>query len=101
MTNPRFAPVSASATSQGLTTYSSSAVAATLTAMPSQTRGSFIGGSSSGSGSGRHDPVDGDAAVLVRHLEALADHFVELGQASGRVVCPFEAAHDDQLHAVL
>src|SRR5215212_2490506 len=92
-------------TSRTSTTYSSSATAIRLTATPIRARGSFIthpartypGRAASGAG----HLVDDDAAVAIGYVEPIADHPVQLRQAGGGVVCPFEAADDDEPHAVL
>src|SRR5215210_2365798 len=92
-------------TSRTSTTYSSSATAIRLTTTPTRARGSFIthpartypGSAASGSS----HLVDDDAAVAKGDFESIADHPVQLRQAGGGVVCPFEAADDDEPHTVL
>src|SRR5262245_48875315 len=96
---------STAATSRTSTTYNRSSTAIRLTATPTRARGSLITrpcwpccpGSTS---SGARDLIDHHAAIAIRHIEPIADHSIELCQPSGRVVCPFEAADDDEADTV-
>src|SRR5215208_5356368 len=88
-------------TSRTSTTYSSSATAIRLPTTPIRARGSFITHPGSAAASGSCHLVDDDAAVAIGDVEPGADQPVQRRQPGGGVVCPFEAADDDEPHAVL